>query len=483
MINFADYQTDEVLLINPPLIFKEGFRRPSVSIPLGFLYVATSLKKYTDKKVVLRDYIGHSKVKLDDRKNLGNVSEQDHYIGLSYNEIKKDLSDITIPKVVGISCSFLSHSFETIQTLVNIIKEISPQSKIILGGCGLIEEMHTLFNGVDVYFFGEGEERLPHLLNGQFVDGIRDSAGHSPVDGQTPPYLKGDILTKHSVLDYSLVDIEKYVYLNEQGAHSRFSRTPRSVSFITTRGCPYTCNYCMIHTVHGRSWRLYSTESIFQNLEALKNKYGVEHIHIEDDQFALKVPRFLEIIKKIQDLGMTWDPSNGLYVQHLKEEDINLMAKYGASTIKIAPETGSQRVIDDIIKGKPITIKKMRDIAKWSYNAGLFVTGFLIIGFPQETEEDIKLTLDFAKDLTEKYNVRWTVSIARPFPGTDLRAYCEKNDLLTDASVIEVLGATNLYNIKHKTFTLEYLQSVAKEIESTWIDAGALTEGASLVEL
>ena len=89
MINFADYQTDEVLLINPPLIFKEGFRRPSVSIPLGFLYVATSLKKYTDKKVVLRDYIGHSKVKLDDRKNLGNVSEQDHYIGLSYNEIKK----------------------------------------------------------------------------------------------------------------------------------------------------------------------------------------------------------------------------------------------------------------------------------------------------------------------------------------------------------------------------------------------------------
>ena len=167
---------------------------------------------------------------------------------------------------------------------------------------------------------------------------------------------------------------------------------------------------------------------------------------------------------------MTWDPSNGLYTQHLKEKDIQMMAKYGAKAIKIAPETGSQRVVDEVINGKPITIEKMRDVAKWSFNAGLRVTGFLIIGFPQETEEDINLTIDFAKDLTEKYKVVWTVPLATPFPGTDLRDYCEKNDLLTTKNEIEILGASHQYKIKHEVFTLEYLESVAKEIESTWVD-------------
>ena len=127
-------------------------------------------------------------------------------------------------------------------------------------------------------------------------------------------------------------------------------------------------------------------------------------------------------------------------------------------------------MIDEIIKGKPITIEKMRDVAKWSFNAGLRVTGFLIIGFPQETKEDIKQTIDFAKDLTEKYNVIWTVSLATPLPGTDLRDYCENNDLLTTKNEIEILAATRQYKIKHEIFTLEYLESVAKEIESTWVE-------------
>ena len=469
MINFKEYRSDEVLLINPPMIFKEGFRRPSISIPLGFLYVATSLEKYSNKKVILRDYIGHPEVEINGR-NVGDRSQHEYYVGLTYDEIAQDLKRISIPKVVGISCSYLSHTVETIQAIANIIKEISPQSKIVVGGSGVIEIIHTLFKNIDIYIFGEGEERFAELLDGKTIDGTKDSNGHSPTGGKTPDYLKGDVLDKHAILDYSLIDIEKYVYINERGVHSRFSITPRSVSFITTRGCPYTCVYCMIHTVHGYNWRINDIDSIFQNLEVLRNEYGIEHLHIEDDQFALKVPRFIQIIKKIHDLGMTWDPSNGLYTQHLKEEDIQMMAKYGAKAIKIAPETGSQRVIDEIIKGKPITIEKMKDVAKWSFNAGLRVTGFLIIGFPQETEDDIKLTIDFAKELTEKYNVIWTVSLATPFPGTELRDYCEKNDLLTTSNEIEILGSSHQYKIKHEIFTEEYLTSVAKEIESTWVE-------------
>mgnify|MGYP001234524170 CR=1 FL=1 len=470
MINFKDYKSDEVLLINPPMVFREGFRRPSISIPLGFLYVATSLEKYTNKKVVLRDYIGHPKVEINQGRNIGDRSHQEYYVGLSYDEIAQDLKRISIPKVVGISCSYLSHTVETIQEIINIIKIMSPQSKIVIGGSGMISDISTFFDNVDMFFFGEGEERFAELLDGKTIDGTKDSNGHSPTGGKTPDYLKGDVLDKHAILDYSLIDIAKYVYINERGVHSRFSTTPRSVSFITTRGCPYTCNYCMIHTVHGYNWRINSIDSIYQNLEVLRNEYEIEHLHIEDDQFALKVPRFIQIIKKIHDLEMTWDPSNGLYTQHLKEEDIQMMAKYGAKAIKIAPETGSQRVIDEIIKGKPITIEKMKDVAKWSFNAGLRVTGFLIIGFPQETTDDIKMTIDFAKELTEKYNVIWTVSLATPFPGTELRDYCEKNDILTTSNEIEILGSSHQYKIKHEIFTVEYLTSVAKEIESTWVE-------------
>ncbi len=470
-MKLSSFKSDSILLINPPLIFKRGFRRPSVSSPLGFLYVATALSK--SKTVILKDYLGHPEVKIDAYRSTGDVASRDYYLGLSLEGIKNDLEKTLIPEVVGISSSYLSHTFQTIQSIINTIKEISPKTRIIIGGSGLIENIASILKNVDLFYYGEGETRLASILNGEDIekiDGIKIRKGDNFSPLKRLSYLTVEELDKYAYPDYSLIDLEKYLYFNEKGIHSRFSKTHRSVSFITSRGCPFNCSFCMIKSVQGSKWRPYSMEAISRNLEELKYRYNIEHLHIEDDNFALDIPRFTEIIAKIKSLNMTWDPSNGLYVQHFTEREIRLMKENGCTSIKIAPESGSQRIIDNVINGKPIKLGKVKEIVKWSYSAGLEIMGFLIVGFPQETADDLRKTVDFARELKELYGVKWIISLARPFPGTRLWDYCASNHLLKTTDEIEILGSSLTYNIKHPLFSQDYLNAEIDKIGSEWIE-------------
>ncbi len=465
-----NFKSDSILLINPPMLFKQGFRRPSVSIPLGVLYTATAM--LGRKKVVVKDYLGHPRADVHQSMSRGSVSSKDYYLGLSLEDIKTDLKKSPIPDIVGISCSYLSHTYQTIQSIIDFIKEISPTTKIILGGSGLIKDIQLIFKNVDLFYYGEAEGRLISILEGKDIKEIKGllfkNQDRFSFTG-SPDYLKTSELDDYAHLDYSLVDIDKYIYFNQKGIHSRFSKTARSISFITSRGCPFDCCFCMIKSVQGQTWRPYSAEAVFKNLKELKHTYGIEHLHIEDDNFALDIPRFIKIIKMIKNLGMSWDPSNGLYAQHFSEKEIHLMKESGCQSIKIAPESGSQRIIDQVISGKPIKLDKIREIAKWSHSAGLKIMGFLIIGFPQETEDDLQKTLDFALELKELYGVRWTVSLVRPFPGTRFRDYCEKNNLLTTRDEIEILGSATAYNLKHRLFSQDYLKSISDKISAEWV--------------
>jgi len=102
--------------------------------------------------------------------------------------------------------------------------------------------------------------------------------------------------------------------------------------------------------------------------------------------------------------------------------------------LTIAIESGSQRVIDDVIH-KKLDLKKALEIAKICKEEGIHLSAFYVIGMPGETKKDIEKTLDFAMMLLKKYNVIPKVSIGTPLPGTEMTKLCEKNNYLKNGRI------------------------------------------------
>ena len=92
-------------------------------------------------------------------------------------------------------------------------------------------------------------------------------------------------------LNYNLVKLEKYFGLEKDGIFARnkfeYDNADRSVSLITSRGCPYKCSFCSIHIHAGRKYRRYTVNHILDHLEDLVKNHNVKHIHFEDDNLTL----------------------------------------------------------------------------------------------------------------------------------------------------------------------------------------------------
>lgn len=461
----------ELFLINPPLLFKKGYRRPSISIPIGLLYVYSNLKDKMNVKFI--DFLGHKNTNLSNLcKANGDTTDKDVWVGLTPSQIREELGKIDIPKFVGIGCSFVTHSLIPALKIATIIKEISPTTTVVFGGSGVIPGLLKRYKDIDIVFYGEGEERLFNLIKTKNLSEIRGIEFRE--NGQTIYTGIQDFINNLDILkppDYEQINMKKYIDFNIHGISSRYSYNNYSISFITSRGCPFDCNFCTIGYVMGGRFRPHSLEYVSSQIKLLKEEYKIKHFHIEDDNISLNIPRFNGILDEFKKFNITWDPSNGIMVNHFPDKSIvEKIKESGCKSLRVAPESGSQRVINEII-GKKISLEKLKNVIKWCYECDLDVIGYLVIGFPGETMDDIKETIDFAVEQRERFSVRWSVCMANPIVGTKLREYCSKNNMLVNDDPIESmgLGYKSKYLIKHPVFTEEFLLHIINKIQSEFV--------------
>lgn len=186
---------------------------------------------------------------------------------------------------------------------------------------------------------------------------------------------------------------------------------------MTTRGCPFECSYCAGHTVTGKKIRFRSVGHVMAEIELLYTKYGIREIHILDDNFTLNreyVRKFCwELIKK--NFKVFWCCTNGVRLDCLDQQTLKLMKDSGCYYISVGIESGSDRVLTLMKKRLSIEIvKKQVQLVKKS---GFDINGFFILGYPGETEEDIRKTIRFAKTLGLK---RAAFPNFLPLPGTEV---------------------------------------------------------------
>jgi anaerobic magnesium-protoporphyrin IX monomethyl ester cyclase len=321
-------------------------------------------------------------------------------------------------RIVGIGC--MTCEFPQAVEQARRLKTVHPGLKIVFGGAHPSGDPEGCLatGAVDYVIAGEGElalaELLEHLSGSKRASAIR---GLWHIDGGK--VVEGGSAEVPDVLQlpapaYDLLDLEKYFRLDSPW---HFPRSNRAVQMITERGCPYQCSYC--HEIHTKRFRALPRDAVVNQMEWLINSYGVREFMIVDDIFNFDLERAKAICREIvrRNLRVHLQFPNGLRGDRLDEELIECMRAAGTHFIAIAFETVSQK-FQKLVR-KHLDVTKARQAMVWAQQRGIEVSGFFMIGFPGETLEEARQTLDFA--VAGPFDSIF-VSIVTPFKGTRLRS-------------------------------------------------------------
>ena len=281
-------------------------------------------------------------------------------------------------------------------------------SVILCGADATDHYAEYLEHGADYCLLGEGEETLIELLRQLSVG---DEAGQ--VIGLASrntlhPSRRPDItdLDKLPFPSWDLVDIDKYrsIWLKRHGYFS--------MNMVTTRGCPYHCNWCA-KPIWGQRYNSRSPENVVAEMKWLKEKFAPDHIWFADDILGLK-PNWIEKFAAQLNEADAVIPFKCLQRADLvNEKTAAALAKAGCKTVWIGAESGSQKILDAMEKGDKV--EDIYQAAKLLRENGIEVGFFLQFGYPGETWEDVQNTLKMVRECAPD---DIGISVSYPLPGT-----------------------------------------------------------------
>jgi radical SAM superfamily enzyme YgiQ (UPF0313 family) len=265
----------------------------------------------------------------------------------------------------------------------------------------LYEVEHTLLESLEAVLQGKlspALEGVAYLEDGKLIKG--------------PPGIPIEDLNNLPRLDYG--DIPFRVYSTKQQT-IRFPRQRPMATFITSRGCPHKCSFCM--NFMGRRWRYKSAQHVLSEIEDLVNRFGVRELWILDDNFTNKKSRTLEICEGIRKNHpkITIRFPNGVRADRIDEDIVKALKAAGCYNIAFGIESGNQAILDKL--GKGIRLERMREAVGLANKHGLLTSGFFVLGLPGDTEQTIHDSIRFAvtSGLSDA-----SFFIATPYPGTRL---------------------------------------------------------------
>lgn len=323
------------------------------------------------------------------------------------------------PDVVGIQCytfdlKFINEAFEK-------IKKISKDTICVVGGphpsTAPKETMEWFFPYADYGFIGEAEIGFSKLVDAISTQGynMESIPGLIWREGAEIRINEARIVEDLDSLGYPAWDlIRPQTYPECQ--HGAFYRKFPIAPIIVTRGCPYSCGFCAASKISGKKIRKHSIDYIIREIKMLYDDFKIREFHIIDDNFTYNLDYAKDLLRSIIDLGLniSWATPNGVRLDKLDEEMLDLMKRSGLYLISAGIESGSDRILKLMRKGT--TVSQIRGNIRMIRRAGIEIAGFFIIGYPGETKEDIEETIRFACDLDI---LRANFFTYLPFPGTE----------------------------------------------------------------
>ncbi len=429
-----------VCLINPPRIQPKSWGKPNVFQPLDLAYVAALLEK--EHQVIIID------APTEGRGNLEDVGGTKYRVGLSNEEIANRIRQFS-PDLVEIHIPF-SGWCQPAYEVASTTKGINKDTVTVLSGLHPTSRPEDSLKqpNVDFVVMGEAEQTMQELTDiceqktSKNLDKVKGIGylknGKTVINPPRPPLENLDSLpfpARH------LLPMEEYFAAVKENPLGGEIHKPWAM-MVTSRGCPYNCVFCSIHVVMGRKWRGRSPENVVAEIEQLVQTYHVKQIDFLDDNMTLNKKRMETICDLIvkKRLDIEWFTPNGVRADTLDENLLKKMKASGCRKIKVAPESGVQRVVDQIIK-KDLNLEAVENAVVLSKKLGIKVGCFFIIGLIGETKEDIKTTIKYAYKLRRLGADSFYFSYATPVYGTELYEQAKNGGFLRDCFSDEVLAA------------------------------------------
>ncbi|MCU0304390.1 MAG: B12-binding domain-containing radical SAM protein [Thermoanaerobaculales bacterium] len=296
-----------------------------------------------------------------------------------------------------------------------------------------------LERGARVVLCGEGEASLVEVMDrlaGRVPGELAEVAGIALADPDRPGGLRRTpARTPIRDLDalpppaWDLVDLARYreIWL---ARHGRFS-----LNMVTTRGCPYHCNWCA-KPLWGQRYAVRSPRAVADELGRLVREHEVEHVWFMDDIFGLKpswLPELADLVEE-RRLAVRFKCLSRPDLM-LREGTVEALARAGCEIVWMGAESGSQTILDAMEKGT--TVEQIAAAADRLHSAGVKVAFFVQFGYPGETRADVEATLQMIRDCRPD---DVGMSVSYPLPGTpfhervqaelgDKRHWVDSNDL------------------------------------------------------
>ena len=426
----------KISLINPPFLFPNKVEFV-YSQAIGLRYLSSYLKINHQHKVNFIDALmqGFTNV---------NRYANGYLVGLDLNEIVNK-----IPKdseLIGVSVPF-SQMAPVAHNLLDSIKKEHPEALLIMGGVyPSTQPRLALTSKADLIIVGEGEHALKEIADGKNFHQTKGIYSRDSLNNEIFPAAERiQDLDSIPFPDYSIPLMDRYFNISPR------MRRGRTATLVTSRGCPFACEFCSIHPVNGQRYRCRSTDNVLGEIEYLARKHSVRSLEFEDDNFTLCKDRTVEILEGMirlneQGANLQWRTPNGVRIDTLDEDVVKLIKRSNCTEIVLALEHGDQEMLK--IMNKKLDLNKafraIRSLVKHGIKK---ITLFVIVGYPGETQKRFLNGLNYLEEIRKlKGNISLCANIAQPYPGTKLLARCRTEGYITDKNFDNFLIRKDMFS-------------------------------------
>ncbi len=336
------------------------------------------------------------------------------------------------PDIIGLTFT-TENRFEAFRT-ARIIKTILPASHLTAGGPHASLAAEDTLEGIaefDSIVIGEGENTFLELL-------AAVSAGSkylSNVNGIAYRTETGAIVVnppRSRIEDLNQIPFPaRHLFPPPDVYNFRFNvpghGTKRFSNIMTSRGCPCACNFCATPKVWGRHVRMRSPENIIAEIDQMVEMGQTEALWFFDDTFNTSPRRVEQFCGLLKDRGYHLPWFCEIRVDNMSKSLLETMRDAGCYTIGFGVESGSQRILDEIIQ-KNLKLQKVRELYQWCRELNVIANPFFILSHPTETWEEAQETLDLIREFKEGAHV--SMAFLHVYPGTDLEKTARENGTL-----------------------------------------------------
>lgn len=429
-----------VCLINPPRIQPKAWGRPNAFPPISLATLAAELETKHSVSIIDAPTEGWT--------NLQELDESKYRVGLSAQTIAQRIREFK-PDVALLEIPFSGWS-KTAFEVASTVKTVNPDIVVVLFGLHPSSQPKECLSNMDVDFVVVGE---PDITVGELVGALeqngRDFKGINGLgfreNGKPVLTDKREVISNLDSLPLParhLLPMQVYADAVKANPLRGEINKPYTI-IITSRGCPYNCVFCSNCIVWGKQWRPRSPKSVVDEIEHVVKTFGIKQVDFSDDNLTLDRQRMIDICDFIVERGLRfeWFTPNGIRADTLDEALLRKMKKAGCRKIRIAPESGVQRVVNDVIK-KNLDLKSVEEAVVLCKRVGIGVGCFFVIGLIGETKSDIEETIQFAYKLRALGAETFIFSIAMPLYGTAFYEQAKAGGFLRDGFCDFALAAT-----------------------------------------